>query len=108
MIDQSSSFTTIRMLSRVFSRTTLNAFRMQNERSIKTKSNLLPIVNPTRATAVATPSQSQSQGMKVRSSVKKMCDGCSIVRRKARLYVICSKDPKHKQVSMTLYGKDNY
>ncbi len=37
--------------------------------------------------------------MKVRSSVKKFCDGCSVVRRKGRLYVICSKDPKHKQVS---------
>jgi large subunit ribosomal protein L36 len=36
--------------------------------------------------------------MKVRSSVKVMCDGCSIVRRKGRLYVICTKDPKHKQV----------
>lgn len=40
----------------------------------------------------------QKRGMKVRSSVKKFCDGCSVVRRKGRLYVICSKDPKHKQV----------
>jgi large subunit ribosomal protein L36 len=37
--------------------------------------------------------------MKVRSSVKKFCDGCSVVRRKGYLYVVCSKDPKHKQVS---------
>lgn len=41
----------------------------------------------------------QQRGMKVRSSVKKLCDGCAVVRRKNRLYVICSKDPKHKQVS---------
>ncbi|KAK0565587.1 hypothetical protein OC861_003681 [Tilletia horrida] len=41
--------------------------------------------------------QQQTRGMKVRSSVKKFCDGCSVVRRKGRLYVICSKDPKHKQ-----------
>ncbi|MFB6212226.1 MAG: 50S ribosomal protein L36 [Candidatus Magasanikbacteria bacterium] len=34
--------------------------------------------------------------MKVRSSVKKICDDCKIVRRKGRLYVICKK-PKHKQ-----------
>ncbi|KDQ09263.1 hypothetical protein BOTBODRAFT_37180 [Botryobasidium botryosum FD-172 SS1] len=34
---------------------------------------------------------------KVRSSVKLFCDGCSVVRRKRKLYVICSKDPKHKQ-----------
>ncbi|GAC76077.1 mitochondrial/chloroplast ribosomal protein L36 [Moesziomyces antarcticus T-34] len=39
----------------------------------------------------------QQRGMKVRSSVKKFCDGCSVVRRKGRLYVICFKDPKHKQ-----------
>ncbi|WFD30363.1 hypothetical protein MSPP1_001381 [Malassezia sp. CBS 17886] len=38
-----------------------------------------------------------ARGMKVRSSVKKMCNCCSIVRRKGRLYVICSKNPKHKQ-----------
>ncbi|KAH8082244.1 ribosomal protein L36-domain-containing protein [Filobasidium floriforme] len=37
------------------------------------------------------------RGMKVRSSVKKFCDGCSVVRRKGYLYVVCSKDPKHKQ-----------
>lgn len=40
-----------------------------------------------------------SRGMKVRSSVKVMCDGCSIVKRKGRVYVICSRNPKHKQVS---------
>ncbi|KAF8078644.1 ribosomal protein L36-domain-containing protein [Lyophyllum atratum] len=39
-----------------------------------------------------------SRGMKVRSSVKVMCDGCSVVRRKGRVYVVCSKNPKHKQV----------
>lgn len=38
--------------------------------------------------------------MKVRSSVKKFCDGCSVVRRKGRLYVICSRNPKHKQVRL--------
>jgi len=34
--------------------------------------------------------------MKVRSSVKKMCDKCKIVRRKGVVRVICS-NPKHKQ-----------
>ncbi|KAF5313181.1 hypothetical protein D9619_003284 [Psilocybe cf. subviscida] len=37
------------------------------------------------------------RGMKVRSSVKVMCDGCNVVRRKGRVYVVCSKNPKHKQ-----------
>ena len=36
--------------------------------------------------------------MKVRSSIKLYCDGCSFVRRKGKLRVICSKDQKHKQV----------
>jgi large subunit ribosomal protein L36 len=39
-----------------------------------------------------------TRGMKVRSSVKVMCDGCNVVRRKGRVYVVCSKNPKHKQV----------
>ncbi|MBL7071281.1 MAG: 50S ribosomal protein L36 [Candidatus Omnitrophica bacterium] len=34
--------------------------------------------------------------MKVRSSVKKICSKCKIIRRKRVLRVICS-DPKHKQ-----------
>ncbi|KAF6766056.1 ribosomal protein L36-domain-containing protein [Ephemerocybe angulata] len=38
-----------------------------------------------------------ARGMKVRASVKVMCDGCSVVRRKGRVYVVCSKNPKHKQ-----------
>lgn len=35
--------------------------------------------------------------MKVRSSVKKLCDRCKIVRRHGKVRVICDK-PKHKQV----------
>ncbi len=34
--------------------------------------------------------------MKVRSSVKKMCKDCKIIRRKGVVRVICS-NPKHKQ-----------
>ncbi|KAF8856011.1 hypothetical protein BDZ45DRAFT_715522 [Acephala macrosclerotiorum] len=45
----------------------------------------------------------QVRGMKVRSSVKKMCEGCKSVRRKGgksgkgHVYIICSLNPKHKQ-----------
>ncbi|KAF8481918.1 ribosomal protein L36-domain-containing protein [Russula ochroleuca] len=39
------------------------------------------------------------RSMKVRSSVKIMCDGCSVVRRKGRVYILCAKNPRHKQVS---------
>ncbi|HEY4502390.1 MAG TPA: 50S ribosomal protein L36 [Candidatus Paceibacterota bacterium] len=34
--------------------------------------------------------------MKVRASVKKMCATCKTVRRRGRVYVICS-NPRHKQ-----------
>ncbi|KAI9636044.1 ribosomal protein L36-domain-containing protein [Dioszegia hungarica] len=43
----------------------------------------------------------QARGMKVRSSVKLFCDSCSMVKRKGTVYIICSKDPKHKQTSGT-------
>ncbi|MFV0250270.1 MAG: 50S ribosomal protein L36 [Bacilli bacterium] len=35
--------------------------------------------------------------MKIKPSVKKMCDGCKVVRRKGKVWIICSKNPKHKQ-----------
>jgi large subunit ribosomal protein L36 len=34
--------------------------------------------------------------MKVRSSVKRMCENCKVIRRKGVLRVICT-NPKHKQ-----------
>ncbi|WP_073797358.1 MULTISPECIES: 50S ribosomal protein L36 [Spiroplasma] len=34
--------------------------------------------------------------MKVRSSVKKICDKCRVIRRKNRVMIICQQ-PKHKQ-----------
>ncbi len=36
--------------------------------------------------------------MKVRASVKKMCDNCKIIRRHGKVRVICSSNPRHKQV----------
>lgn len=35
--------------------------------------------------------------MKVRSSVKKICNSCKIIRRKGKIRVIC-KNPRHKQI----------
>ncbi|NTV55173.1 MAG: 50S ribosomal protein L36 [Candidatus Moranbacteria bacterium] len=34
--------------------------------------------------------------MKVRASVKKICANCKIVRRRGKVFVICT-NPKHKQ-----------
>lgn len=44
-----------------------------------------------------------ARGMKVRSSVKVMCSGCQVVKRKGRIYIICAKNPKHKQVRFQLH-----
>ena len=38
-----------------------------------------------------------SRVMKVQNSVKKRCRDCQIVRRKGRVYVICSVNPRHIQ-----------
>ncbi|HAG52365.1 MAG TPA: 50S ribosomal protein L36 [Alphaproteobacteria bacterium] len=35
--------------------------------------------------------------MKVRASVKKICGGCKVIKRKGVVRVQCSKDKKHKQ-----------
>jgi large subunit ribosomal protein L36 len=35
--------------------------------------------------------------MKVRTSVKRICESCKIVRRNGVLRVICKADPRHKQ-----------
>ncbi|KAI8873771.1 hypothetical protein GQ42DRAFT_160311 [Ramicandelaber brevisporus] len=44
-----------------------------------------------------TTSLGATRGMKVRSALKLMCDGCMFVRRRGKLFVICSKNQKHKQ-----------
>lgn len=38
----------------------------------------------------------EEEGMKVRSSVKKMCDNCKVIRRHGRVLIICT-NVKHKQ-----------
>ena len=35
--------------------------------------------------------------MKVRSSVKKICKDCKVIKRKGVLRVICKANPRHKQ-----------
>ncbi len=35
--------------------------------------------------------------MKVRASVKKMCEACRLIKRKGVIRVICPKFPRHKQ-----------
>ncbi|KAN0100597.1 Ribosomal protein L36 domain containing protein [Tylopilus felleus] len=74
---------------------------LTSSRPLLTRFRVATITPPhriaTECVPTASPVRTLTRGMKVRSSVKVMCDGCSIVIRKGRVYVICSKDPKHKQ-----------
>jgi large subunit ribosomal protein L36 len=36
-------------------------------------------------------------GMKVRASVKKICEHCKVIRRKGVIRVICARNKRHKQ-----------
>lgn len=35
--------------------------------------------------------------MKVKASVKRICEACRVVRRRGRVFVVCTKSPRHKQ-----------
>ena len=35
--------------------------------------------------------------MKIKASIKPICENCKIIRRKGVLRIICSKNPRHKQ-----------
>ena len=39
---------------------------------------------------------SKEDNMKVRASVKPMCEKCKVIKRKGKVMVIC-ENPKHKQ-----------
>ena len=42
-------------------------------------------------------SREAGRDMKVRASVKKICDKCKVVRRKGVVRIICPANPRHKQ-----------
>lgn len=35
--------------------------------------------------------------MKVRASVRRMCEYCKVVKREGVVRVVCNKNPRHKQ-----------
>jgi large subunit ribosomal protein L36 len=45
---------------------------------------------------VALTRASRAWAMKVRASVKRICEHCKVVRRKGRVYVVCT-NARHKQ-----------
>ncbi|KAK4152196.1 ribosomal protein L36-domain-containing protein [Chaetomidium leptoderma] len=60
-------------------------------------------IAPSVQSGVAVFQRQQTRGMKVRSAIKKRCEHCKVVRRKANkrhngyLYIICPANPRHKQ-----------
>ncbi|KAK4038042.1 ribosomal protein L36-domain-containing protein [Parachaetomium inaequale] len=58
---------------------------------------------PAVQSGVAVFQKQQARGMKVRSAIKKRCEHCKVVRRKANkrhngyLYIVCPANPRHKQ-----------
>ena len=42
------------------------------------------------------PAGKESEDMKVRSSVRRICENCRIIRRRGVIRVVCS-NPRHKQ-----------
>ncbi len=55
--------------------------------------SFLPTTSPVVGSCTA---KVRRRVMKVRSSVKTICEKCQVLRRKGRLWVIC-RNPKHKQ-----------
>ena len=41
--------------------------------------------------------QRGASDMKVRASVKKICDKCKVIKRKGVVRIICPANPRHKQ-----------
>ena len=39
----------------------------------------------------------KENAVKVRASVKKICDSCKVIKRKGVVRVICTKNARHKQ-----------
>ena len=39
----------------------------------------------------------EASSMKVRASVKKICEKCKVIKRKGTVRIICPANPRHKQ-----------
>ncbi|KAL2857148.1 ribosomal protein L36-domain-containing protein [Aspergillus pseudoustus] len=87
--------TTLQFLARPFSQ--LSRLTIGNGLRLLRSGNAATGQTQVGAVSGAVKQLEQVRGMKTRSSVKRLCDGCKPVRRKNRVYIICSKNPKHKQ-----------
>jgi large subunit ribosomal protein L36 len=49
------------------------------------------------STSLANLWEGEASVVKVRASIKRICEKCKIVRRRGVVYVVCKSDPRHKQ-----------
>jgi large subunit ribosomal protein L36 len=93
--------TSLRQCLRSLRSNTLTSFRaFSSQRLLTTKPTILSRLatrTPPSASSTQQSCTHQIRTMKTRSSVKRLCHGCKPVRRKGRVYIICSENPKHKQ-----------
>ncbi|KAJ2960852.1 hypothetical protein NQZ79_g3829 [Umbelopsis isabellina] len=66
-------------------------------RQITSPAMARPLLQSNIQMSAVSPSLTLVRTMKVRASVKKICDGCSTVKRRGKVFVVCSKNKKHKQ-----------
>lgn len=79
-----------------------NNFHILNQiNSTKTKIQTA-ILNPIEF--IVTP----TCGFKVKGKLRRRCKDCYFVRRQERLYIICEKHPRHKQMSMIKDEKNTW
>lgn len=57
---------------------------------------LKPIPGPEPNPGKSEDFEKEKQQMKVRPSVKPICEKCKVIKRKGRVMIIC-ENPKHKQ-----------
>ncbi|XP_028030041.1 39S ribosomal protein L36, mitochondrial [Bombyx mandarina] len=68
--------------------------------------NVLPILNRISQPSVTNfvkpviPLVTQISGIKIKGRVRRRCRSCYFVFRDERVYIMCSKFPRHKQMSM--------
>ncbi|KAK3904711.1 ribosomal protein L36-domain-containing protein [Staphylotrichum tortipilum] len=89
--------------TRCLSQAALGAPSCCSSKAAASKAAAARAVAPAVQSGVAVFQRQQARGMKVRSAIKKRCEHCKVVRRKANkrhngyLYVICPANPRHKQ-----------
>jgi large subunit ribosomal protein L36 len=70
-------------------------------RAVSSGSAVAPIAGPAGSSGGAFRLESkqsrEASVMKVRASVKKICDKCKVIKRKGTVRIICPANPRHKQ-----------